>query len=123
MAKATVDSANFTQTYCSSHIGFCIPYHRNWYFQSFGATISPYLWHVEVGDQPVEEAGQGVIMVNLMAGPLSGSEGVAVEQGDYVVAKRQWTGNRHFAVSAPTELRAAVEFMANGLTVYETPEQ
>lgn len=123
MAKATVDSANFTQTYCSSHIGFCIPYHRNWYFQSFGANVSPYLWHVEVGDQPVEEAGQGVIMVNLMAGPLTGSEGIAVEQGDYVVASRQWTGNRHFAVSAPTELRAAVEFMANGLTVYETPVQ
>ncbi len=123
MAKAQVDAANFKQTYCSSHIGFCMPYHRNWYFQSFGANVSPYLWHVEFSSQSVEEPGQGSIVVNLVAGALEGSEGAAVQQGDFVVASRQWTGNRHFEVSGPKELRAAVEFMANGLVVYEQPQQ
>ena len=122
MMKALVDSENFTKQYCSPHIGFCIPYHRNWYFQSFGANVSPYLWHVEIADHSVEEVGQGVIMVNLVSGglPSSESEGVAVSQGDFVVTSRQWTGNRHFKISAPKELRAAVEYMANGLVVYQT---
>ncbi|NOS67418.1 MAG: hypothetical protein HOO67_03590 [Candidatus Peribacteraceae bacterium] len=118
MAKAVVDAQNFNQKYCSSHIGFCIPYHRNWYFQSFGANVSPYLWHVEVSDQSVDEAGQGSIVVNLVSGSFEGTEGVAVEQGDFVVASRQWTGNRHIEISASKELRAAVEFMANGVEVY-----
>ncbi|MSR87367.1 hypothetical protein EXS70_04330 [Candidatus Peribacteria bacterium] len=116
MAKATVNSANFTSQYCTSHIGFCVPYHRNWYHQSFGA-LSPSLWHVEIADHEMDEAGQGVIKVDLVSGALTGAEGVAVEQGTTVVASRQWTGNRHFEISGPVELKAAVEFMANGLGV------
>ncbi len=124
MAKAQVDSANFNQQYCSSHIGFCIPFHRNWYFQSFGANVSPYLWHVEFADHAVENPGEGVIVVNLVSGAMADgqAEGVAVEQGDFVVAYRQWTGNRHFQITAPKELRAAVEFMASALVVYQAPE-
>lgn len=117
MAKAQVDSSNFNQTYCSSHIGFCIPYHRNWYYQSFGANVSPYLWHVEVADHAVENQGDGAIVINLVSGSFEGQESTAVEQGDFVVASRQWTGNRHFEVSGPAELRAAVEFMARGIEV------
>ncbi len=123
MAKVKVDAANFNQKYCTSHIGFCIPYHRNWFFQSSGANVSPYLWHVEIADHAIENAGEGVIMVNLVSGALEGSEGVAVDQGDFTVASRQWTGNRHFEISGPKELRAAVEFIANGLSVYEEAAQ
>lgn len=123
MAKAKADSTTFTQQYCTNHIGFCIPYHKNWYFQSFGANVSPYLWHVEVADHAVENVGEGVIMINLVSGSLDGAEGVAVDQGDYVVASRQWTGNRHFEISGPKQLKASVEFMANGLSVYEEPAQ
>lgn len=119
MAKAQVDSANFNQRYCSSHIGFCVPYHRNWYFQSFGATVAPYLWHVEFADHSVDEVGQGAIVVNLVSGAFDGAAGVATEQGDFVVASAQWTGNRHFEVSGPAELRSAVEFMARGIAVYQ----
>ncbi len=122
MAKAKMDAGSFSQKYCTGHIGFCIPVHRNWFFKSFGANISPYLWHVEVSDVAIEEAGQGVIMVNLVSGALSASaaEGVAVSSGDFVVAQRQWTGNRHFEISAPAQLKAAVEVMANGVEVYQT---
>lgn len=121
MAKAVVDAANFREKYCTSYIGFCVPYHRNWYFQSFGPNVSPYLWHVEFADHSVDEAGQGVIIFNLVQGPLGGPDGAVTEQGDFVVASRQWTGNRHMEISAPKELRAAVEFMASGIEVYETP--
>lgn len=118
MAKAQVDATNFRFQYCNDHIGFCIPYHRNWYFQSSGANISPYLWHVEFADLAIEEAGQGIIVLNLVSGSLEGSDGVAVDQGDFVVASHQWTANRHFEVTGPKELRAAVEFMAKGIEVY-----
>lgn len=120
MSKAAVDAANFSTKYCSGHIGFCLPIHRNWYFQSFGANVSPYLWHVEVADHSVEDVGQGVIIVNLVSGTFEGSEGVAVAGGDFVVASKQWTGSRHFEISGPKELKAAVEFMANGVEVYST---
>jgi hypothetical protein len=120
MAKASVDATTFTTKYCSGHIGFCLPMHRNWYFQSFGANVSPYLWHVEVSNQEVSDAGQGIIMINLVSGALAGSEGVAVAQGDFVVASKQWTANRHFEISGPPQLKAAIEFMANGVEVYAT---
>ena len=118
MAKVAVDATTFTTKYCSSHIGFCIPLHKYWFYQSFGANVSPNLWHVEVSDKSIDDAGQGVIMVNLVSGGLTGTEGVAVAQGDFVVASRQWTGNRHFEISGPAALKAAVEFMANGVEVY-----
>lgn len=121
IAKESVDTGHFTTKYCSSYIGFCLPLHKNWYYQSFAANVAPYLWHVEVGNTAIEEAGQGVIIVNLVSGPLEGPEGVAVEQGDFVVASRQWTGNRHFEVTGPKDVRTAVEYMANGLEVYEAP--
>ena len=119
MAKVAVDATTFTTTYCSSHIGFCIPMHKWWFYQSFGTNVSPYPWHVEVSSQSVEEVGQGIIVINLVSGGLAGTEGVAVEQGDFVVASHQWTGNRHFEVSGPRELRAAVEYMAKGIAVSE----
>ena len=122
MSKAAVDSSSFTTKYCSGHIGFCLPLHKYWFFQSFGANVSPYLWHVEVSNQSVEEAGQGVIVINLVSGSYGGTEGVAIDQGDFVVAQRQWTGNRHFEISGPKELRAAVEYMANGIEVYQAAE-
>ena len=123
MKKVVADSVNFSQKYCTGHIGFCIPLHRNWYFQSFGATMSPYLWHVEIADHAVEEAGQGVIIVNLVIGATSAdSEGAAQQQGDFVVAMRQWTGNRHFEISGSKELSASVEFIAQGLETYQSPE-
>ena len=123
MAKQSGDTTQFTSRYCTGHIGFCIPVHRNWYFQSFGANISPYLWHVEIADHAVEQEGDGIIIVNLVQGGLEGSEGVAVERGSFVVAEKQWTGKRHFAITAPRELKAAVEYMAGGLSVYEETAQ
>lgn len=124
MARFSVEPARFTQKYCSTHIGFCIPIHKNWYYQSFGANVAPYLWHVEIGPVAVEEEGQGVIMVNLVSGslPTGAVEGSAVAQGEYVVAYKQWTGNRYFQITAAASLKASVEYIANGLEVYQTTE-
>lgn len=118
MAKAAVGQETFTIKYCNGHIGFCVPLHKYWFYKSFGAAVSPFLWHVEISSQSVEEAGQGVLVVNLVSGALVGPEGAAVVQGDFAVASRQWTGNRHFEITGPAELKAAVEFMANGVEVY-----
>ncbi|MBI2635864.1 hypothetical protein HYW84_00885 [Candidatus Peregrinibacteria bacterium] len=118
MAKAAVGQETFAVQYCNGHIGFCVPLHKYWFYKSFGSAVSPYLWHVEISSRPVEEAGQGVLVVNLVSGSLTGPEGAAVAQGDFVVASRQWTGGRHFEISGPAELKAAVEFMANGVEVY-----
>ena len=118
MARVAADTVAYSTRYCTGHIGFCMPLHKYWFYQSFGANVSPYLWHVEVSSSEITEVGQGVIIVNLAAGALSEPEGVAIDQGDFVVVSRQWTGNRHFEVSGPKELRAAVEFMANGIEVY-----
>ena len=67
----------------------------------------------------LDDPGQGVIMVDLVSGELSGAEGIAVDRGTDVAASRQWTGSRHFEVSGPKELKAAIEFMANGISVSE----
>ena len=123
-ATGKADTGSFTQSYCSSHIGFCVPLHKNWYYQSFGANVSPSLWHIEAGAGPIENTGDGVIMVNLVSGPVPGAqEGVAIDQADgTVVAYRQWTGNRHFAISGPKETKAAIEHMTQNLSVYQATE-
>ncbi len=120
MAKAKVDSSVFTQPYCSRHVGFCTPLHKSWYYQSFGATSS-YLWHVEVSSQEVEKLGDGPLVINLVSGALNDSslEGVTEVKGDFVVGYKSWTNNRHFEITAPVALKAAVAYMASNVTVYE----
>lgn len=120
MKKHAVDSSLFSQTYCSTHVGFCIKLHKNWYYQSFGVNVPPSLWHVEIGPEPVENVGDGVMIFTLQAGDMpEGTEGKAVSHGDYVVVYRQWTGGKHFEISAPTSLTAAAEQVAASLTVYQ----
>lgn len=121
MSKVSADTANYTTKYCTGYIGFCVPMHKYWFYQSFGANVPPALWNVEVSNQEVRQSGDGVILVRLMPGGLAAeeSEGVAVEQENNVIAQRQWTGNRHFEIFGPTELKAAIEFMANGIEVYQ----
>ena len=38
MAKEKVDASTFVQVFCSRHTGFCVPIHKNWFYNSFGAT-------------------------------------------------------------------------------------
>jgi len=124
MARVAGDTASYNQKYCTSHIGFCVPIHKYWFYQSFGANVSPALWQVEIGNSEISVAGDGIILVRLMSGslPAGESEGTAVVDGSNAVAKRQWTGGRHFEVFGPAELKAAVEFMANGIEVYQTEQ-
>ena len=120
MAKAKVDATTFTQIFCSSHVGFCAPLHKSWYYNSFGAT-STTLWHVEVSSEAVEELGDGPLVVNLVSGalPAGVADESVVEQGEFVVAYRAWTNNRHFEISAPKALRDAVTYMIKALSVYQ----
>ncbi len=119
MAKAKTDASLFTQKYCSTHVGFCISVHKNWYYQSFGVNVPPSLWHVEIGPEPVEDVGDGVIIFTLQSGDLSGTDGSVETHGDYIVVMKQWTGGKHFEVSAPASLRSAAEQIAASLTVYQ----
>lgn len=119
MAKAKTDAANFTQVFCSRHAGFCVPIHKSWYYNSFGATSS-YLWHVEVSSEEVAELGDGPLVINLATGSLDASiaDGSVVTQGDFVIGYRQWTNGRHFEVSAPAALRSAVAYITENISVY-----
>lgn len=120
MAKEDIAANRWTQQYCTSHIGFCVPIHKNWWFTSFG-TAGSALWHVEVSSEEIEGLGDGPIVVNLMTGGVESagaSDGAVVEKNGYVVAYRAWEDNTHFEVSAPLSLRAAVTYMARSITTY-----
>ncbi len=120
MAKAKVDAADFTQEYCSRHVSFCIPLHRNWYYVSFGATTT-YLWHLEVSSEEIDNLGDGPLIVNLVSGSLDPSiaDGSVVQQGDFVIGYRAWTNGRHFEITAPAILKTAVQFITQNLSVYQ----
>lgn len=119
MAKDDLATGQWTQQYCTSHIGFCIPVHRNWWFKSFGTTTS-YLWHVEVSPEELQGLGDGPLVINLAAGSIPDSDDAKIkEQGDFVVGLRSWTENRHFEITAPKELQSAVEYITKNLTAYE----
>lgn len=119
MAKSKADAANFTQEYCSTHVGFCVPLHHNWFYYSFGTTSS-YLWHVEVSSDEIENLGDGPLVLNLVSGdlPSTASDESISDRGEYVIGYRAWTNNRHFEVTAPAKLRTAVQYIVSNLAVY-----
>lgn len=123
MAREKPESA-WTLQYCSAHIAVCFPVRGDYYYQSFGATTSS-LWHVEINSEEIVNLGDGPLVVNLVAGRLDPSieDLSVVANGDVVTGYRAWTASRHFEVTAPIELRAAVEFVSTHIIPYEQPEE
>lgn len=120
MAQEDVSAARWTQQYCTGHIGFCVPVHKNWWFQSFGATNSD-LWHVEMNSQPLDKIHDGPIVVRLMQGSLADvgvADGDVVQKGNMAVGYRQWTDGRHFEVQADVRLQQSVQYITDNLKVY-----
>jgi len=113
MAKDNLADANWSRQYCTSHIGFCIPIHRNWWFNSFGTTSST-LWHVEIGPSEIVNLGEGPLSINLISGSVEASgnaDGAVVVQGDSVTGYRSWKDNRHFEIVGPANLEAAIRYL------------
>lgn len=115
MAKANMDSANWTQRYCSTHTGFCFPVHKNWWYTSFGATSSSQ-WHVELSSEEIVALGDGPLSVVLVAGAAPAADGQVTVENGRATGIRAWTNNRHFVISAPAVLETAVRYVTQELT-------
>ncbi len=121
MAKDNLTGGNWTQRYCTSHIGFCFPVHRNWWFKSFGTTTSS-LWHVEVSNGEILNLGEGPIVVKLLSGSVGSkkaTDGQVRVQGNWVIGFKSWGDSEHFEITAPANLRGAVEYITEHLTASE----
>lgn len=118
MARQNYAAENWTQQYCTSHIGFCTPVHRNWWFKSFGATNST-LWHVEFSPEPVENLHDGPVTLELLPGAIGAGGGGAIQViNGKAFGYAEWTFGRHFRVSADESLVAAVAYMIDHITEY-----
>ena len=120
MAKEDIAASRWTQQYCTSHIGFCVAVHKNWWFTSFGTSGSA-LWHLEVSNGEIAGLGDGPVVVNLMPGSVESSgasDGAVTEKNGFVIAYRSWKDNTHFEISAPSALKSAVSYMAQSITSY-----
>lgn len=117
MARQDFDAANWTQNYCSSHVGFCVPVHRNFWFKSFGATGNK-LWHVELSAAPVEQLGDGPIILELRAGSKAELDGTVEVSNGKAVAYKEWTFGRHFVITGDERLETAVRYMLEHLTEF-----
>lgn len=115
MSKQDMNERNWTQQYCSEHVGFCVPVHRNWWFVSFGNTTRT-LWHVEVSSESIEAMGSGPVVIDLIGGDLSGhSDGEVSVSGGIATGYRSWTQGRHIEIKADARLEAAVRYMTENL--------
>lgn len=115
------DASLWTQKYCTSHVAFCIPVHKNWYFKSFGATTTN-LWHVEFGMNKIDALGDGAIAMNLVSGTSSSMQAVDGQvkvQGTEVIGFKDWTDGKHFEIIADARLKSAVMYMLSQITAYE----
>lgn len=121
MAKQNYDAENlWTQKYCTSTAHFCIPVHKQWYYQSFGASAGT-LWHVEFGMGEIDQPGQGVITLDLVSGSSAaagGADGKAVTKGGTVIGYRDWDGGRHFELKGDARLSAAASYMLANMEHY-----
>ncbi len=120
LSKQDFSASNWTQEYCTAHIGFCIPVHRNMWFKSFGNTTT-YLWHVELSGAPVESIGDGPIQINLFTGASPEADKSVVKAAGEALGYREWTENRHFIIRAPVDAVGAVEYITSNLSSY-SPE-
>lgn len=121
MASETFTAENWTQEYCTAHIGFCVPIHRNWWYKSFGATSSSY-WHLEMNPESIENLGDGPLKVLLNGESIDAlgiEEGAIQSEGSEVVGYRSWTNGRHFEIRADASLRGAVEYITEKLRTNE----
>lgn len=119
MANDKQGPENWTQQYCSTHVSFCIPVHRNWWFKSFGATSSA-IWHLEIGPSEMENIGEGPITVRLITGDVSASgmsDGQVSVEGGAVRGVRAWTGGRYFEIRGPAILETAVRYLTEKISV------
>lgn len=109
--------ANWTQNYCSRLAPFCLKFHKNWWYQSFGATTNE-LNRLEISNKEVAKIGDGVIIVRLLAGTTSLNGQVQVASG-IVTAYHTLDANRYFIVEGPVELQTAITYLANTITLSE----
>ncbi len=124
MAKQNYASDLWTLKYCTSHIAFCIPAHKNWYYKSFGATTSN-LWHVEFGMQEIDALYQGPIILNLVSGTSADAgakDGQVRTQGGDIVIFKDWTDGNHFELIADARLKEPANFMLSHFTPYTAGE-
>lgn len=121
LAKQVYDQDSlWTQKYCTSHIAFCVPVHKNWYFKSFGATTSN-LWHIELGMVDIAELGDGAIIINLVSGSsasMQAQDGQIKTRGSDVIGFKDWDDNTHFEIIADARLKSAVAYMLSRITPY-----
>lgn len=113
MAKNNMDGVYWTQQYCSSHIGYCIPVHKNWWFSSFGATSST-LWHLEIGPSEIVNLGDGPLTVDVISGDTT-ADGTVTVSANEVIGTRAWTNGRHIQIRGPANLEAAVRYITEQL--------
>ncbi len=119
MAKQNFEGSLWTQKYCTGHIGFCVPAHKNWYYKSFGATTTN-LWHVEFGMSAIENLGDGAIVLNLANGTsasLGATDGQVRTQGSDVVGFKDWEG-KHFEIVGDARLQTAIQYMVSHIEQY-----
>lgn len=112
MAKQDLSAAKWTQEYCSSGYGFCLPVHKNWWYKSFLGGAG--LVSVELSPDEIDTSGSAPIVVTLKSGTaasMQASDGDVRVQGDMVYGYRDFSDNRHFVVSAPANLEAAVRYI------------
>lgn len=125
MAKQTYGQENlWTQKYCTNHIAFCIPAHKNWYFKSFGATTNN-LWHVEFSMSSIDELYQGPIVLNLVSGTSAAAgatDGQVKTQGSDVVGYKDWNDSTHFELIGDSRLKEAVSYMLSHVAAYTPGE-
>jgi len=120
MAKEDYATSRWTQQFCTEHVEFCIPIHKNWWWNSFGNTTS-YLWHVELGNAPVENLGEGPIQVNLLNGTSASKKAVDGQvrtQGNQAIGFRDWNDNTHFEIVGDASLIEAITYITNNLSSY-----
>jgi hypothetical protein len=116
MQRSTVGSELFVSQYCTVNGGFCIPMHKKWYFTSFQRQAGT-LWHVEIGPQEINALGEGLIVVDLIKGPLpaDSADQTAVVSGNDVLVYKAWKEN-HLVVKAPVTLQSQAEYIAKNVT-------
>ncbi len=117
MVRQDYATQHWTQKYCTSHVGFCVPVHRNFWFKSFGATETS-LWHVEISSEPVENLFDGPIVMELLPESMTSMDGTVLSENGTVVAYKEWTFGRHFRITASDKLTQAVTYMMQNITEF-----
>ena len=113
MAGQDYSSEFWEQDFCSTAFEYCVPLHRNFWYNTFLETDGSGRGFTEFSTSVIENDGDGPIKIYVRSGQYKGTKGQVVSQGDNIVIVLDRDADTYFELFASSRLEQPLLYMAD----------